>query len=228
MMPRLLAVCLLFTITLPAVAEEAQPKPVVTPVSSNARWFRLVVGGEKPRTIVGFVDESRGTGKGYNRFVIDWDGNGTPEAIFAFPPARDWETGKFVPSPTLKLRMGETRLGLELYGLAFPEEGEGGERRVWMNWTVREGAFSARFINGQGRLYPSADAAERGTPIHLGPPFRFDVNSTTRGPEALISVGLKDANDATLRVAGNETERKISVRLTAGENVKLDTTAEYG
>ena len=71
--------------------------------------------------------------------------------------------------------------------------------------------------------------AASAAPVRLGPPFRFETGHRTRGREALVRVGLKDANGCTMRLArvGSE-QRRIRVSLAREEETRYETWASYG
>jgi len=85
------------------------------PASPNALWFRARVDTEPPRVVEGYVDESKGGGKGFDRFVVDVDG---PEKPWKVVPIEEPEEG-FDQEYALPLRFGKRSYRLELYGLEF-------------------------------------------------------------------------------------------------------------
>jgi len=208
-----------------AVADDAP-----TPVSDEAFHVRLAVGGESGRTIVGYIDESAGTGKGYDTAVLDLDGDGTPEASQTFGKTADRRTGEMRFDPKVKVEHDGVSLVLDLYSLAFRRP-FGGEKQypAYIRWTATKGDLYAWFINGKVAYHRTARDAAEADPIRLGGPFHFAVSTRTRGPEALVSVGLKDANGCTLRLYRKaRTEVRPHFRLLSGDEAKVDTHAPYG
>ena len=63
----------------------------------------------------------------------------------------------------------------------------------------------------------------------MGPPFRFDTGTRTRGRQGLVSVGLKDANGSALRLARKDGQivQPTLKLFTDGAEV-LQTQASYG
>ncbi len=79
---------------------------------------------------------------------------------------------------------------------------------------------------------PTADspsAAAAAEPIRMGPPFHFDTGSRTRGREGLVTVGLKDANGCTLRLARKNGQIvQPTLKLLTGGSEVAQAQASYG
>jgi len=104
-----------------------------------------------------------------------------------------------------------------------------------VNYTITEGELYTFFINGEAKVYATAEEAAGGKAIRLGPPFRFDVRSSVRGDSALVNVGLKDGNGCTLRIAsgrgqdGSRTDTlNIHLKFLAIGEERTSIEAQYG
>ena len=205
--PSFLFLCL---IALPSFAQDPP-----TPVSRKARFFRVVMGTSEKLTVAGFVDESKGTGKGYDRAVLDLDGDGTPEAV-----------RKISEPAVLRLHHAGAVYTLTVHGLGD---------RVWRNetfhssWTVCRDGLLLSFMSGRAPLYASPKDAMTRKPIRLGGPFRYEVRSRIEGPKAVLSVRLEDAMGGNLNGARrpNRIER-IRVRLERPGTAPWEGRPDYG
>jgi len=192
----------LFLGVLFALAGPAASADIAAPVSDAPLHFRLEVGVESVRVIAGFIDESKGTGKGYDSAFLDLDGDGTPEAKQDFPTKLDPRTKKETPDPKVRIEHEGAIWVLDLYSVGRRRPvARDGRVRASIRWSVTRGDFYAWFINGAATLWTSEGAAGEDLPISLGRYLAFEVTSSTRGPEAMLNVGLKDPNDCTLRLA---------------------------
>jgi hypothetical protein len=198
------------------------------PRSDNAVYLRLLVGIGKPLLVTGYLDETKGTGQGYDAAFLDLDGNGTFETRQDFPPYTLPNTGEERPDPKVTIRHEDCDWVLDLRYTRFtPVDGVA---RAYIRWTVTRGEeFYAWFINGQVSFYTELTAAAAADPIRLGPPFEFQTGTRTRGREGLITVGLKDSNGCTLRLARRD-KAIVSPALTLSQdgNEVLQTQASYG
>jgi hypothetical protein len=215
-----LAVCLSTGLGLAA-------KPV-GPASGAALHFRLEIGVEPGHFVSGWLDESEGTGTGYDTAVLDLDGDGAPDEFLSFPMVtRGTRTYRDVK---IRIRHEEADWSFEPYSVGYRRpEAEKGVATIYLRWAVTAGERYCWFINGRGNLYADAAAARRAAPIRLGPPFRFEIGTTTRGRSPLVRVGLKDSQGSTLRLSRSSGEEvRPRVRLLTAEEVHLDTYARYG
>ncbi|MBD3161785.1 MAG: hypothetical protein GF328_06735 [Candidatus Latescibacteria bacterium] len=198
------------------------------PVSEEALHFRLEVGVEPGHVVSGWLDESGGTGEGYDSAALDLDGDGEADRRLSFP---------MVTRGTRRMR--EVKIPIEHDGATFTFEPYSvayrrppvadGAASIHIRWAVTKGDRYCWFINGNVVLHTDPDAARKARPIRLGPPFRFEVSATTRGPEALVRAGLKDSQNSTLRLTreGGK-EVRMEVRLERNGEVCLDVPARYG
>ena len=217
---------ILFFLATGAVADSpAQP---VQPVSDNAVCLRLLVGIENPKLITGFLDETKGTGDGYDVAFLDLDGDGAPETRQDFGTYEVYRTLEKRPDPKVKISHEGCDWVLDLrYSRFTVREGVASAN---IRWTVTRGEeFYAWFINGRVSFFTDPEAAAAADPIRLGPPFHFKMGTRTRGRQGLVTVGLKDANGCTLRLA--RTNGKIvqpTLKLLSEGSEVLQTQASYG
>jgi len=202
---------------------------VLAPRSKEAIHFRLEVGVEPGHIVAGWLD-TRGESKdGFDCAVLDLDEDGTAETVQMFPMVKDPRTGIEVPHQKVTVRHEDADWELDLrYSRFQPAEGTT-SAQAHIRWSVRKDEFYAWFINGRVTFHTTAAAAADAAPVRMGPPFTFQTGSRTRGPDALVQVGLKDSNGCTMRlarVAG--TERKIRVHLFEGKESRFETWAAYG
>jgi hypothetical protein len=209
---------------------------VARPVSSGALHFGLLVGPSPGRLVVGFLDESRGTGRGYDLAVLDLDGDGRPETRRPMSVQKyddDWIVHGF------SFTVDGRDYTLELDGLA-----PGPLRTVHVDWTVSWtdettipihgirvpwGHWTAVFINGTTALSSFPLAAPFLPRIRLGPPFRFCLEQGRRGPDPVLTVTFLDSLGASLRLAyRGRDEIGITLRLMRGDDVVLEADGEYG
>lgn len=174
-------------------------------------YLRIEVMTDAPKTVPCRIECSDPAGKAYDRAAFDLDGDGRFEKTVGA------EKGRFGSGPsrfglTVPLEQGTYTYSLELSGSLTDPFQEPGH----LLWSVKSEKGYLWFINGRVTFHETPEAAASGKALRLGPPFRFEVSTRTRGSQALVNVGLKDANDATLRVAytyagsGTSRERKES------------------
>jgi len=105
-----------------------------------------------------------------------------------------------------------------------------GVAQPYIRWSVTKGSeFYAWFINGRVKFHTDPTAAAAADPIRLGPPFHFQTGTRTRGRQALVNIGLKDANGCTLRLArkdGRQVQPTLKLLMDAEE--VFQTAASYG
>jgi hypothetical protein len=168
--------------------------------------FRIEAVTDQIHTIAGRLESAAEDGRTYDQAVLDLDGDGRPEKTLDLKSGT-FPTRKGSFSVDLDFELDGSSWNLSMRGpLDDPFQGP-----VYLNWTRRSDELYLFFINGKAPLKPTAEEAAEGPAIRLGPPFHFDLTSTKRGPDALVNVGLKDANGCTLRIAN---------RLSAGQAVR--------
>lgn len=192
--------------------------------------FRLEVKTDEVVSMMGRIEASEEHRSTYDKAVLDMDGDGTLEKTIALSKSPN-------PAPkgyfrfTFDLLFEDRHCQLELLGrLSDPFE-----KPLDLDWYLFGPSQHMFFINGKTHVYATAEEAAKGKSIRLGPPFRFLVKTTTRGPKALVHVALKDGNDCTLRVAvrKNMESRKntlcpIRIAFSADGETRSTLDAEYG
>jgi hypothetical protein len=219
-----IAICLLVAalFAAPALADEP-PRPV----SKRAKFFRLVVGADDPLTALGFIDESRGTGRGFDRAVLDLDGDGVPESVQEFVGIEPFLVdGATVPQVFLRVRHGEATYHLTVYGLYDPPRRSGDYHSAW---SVSRTDLVLSFMSSRAPLHDSLAKAKAGKPIRLGGPFTFRARTRVEGPKAVLDVSLRDPMRGNLNaVVRKGVKEHIRVRICRGEAVVAEGRVEYG
>jgi hypothetical protein len=221
---RLLIVTLLLT-SLSAGTTFAEE--LLRPVSERAKHFRLVLGVEDLLTVVGYLDESTGTGKGYDRAVLDLDSDGTPESVQEFTSdltCLGIERG--TPLPFLRLFHDGADYEFTILGALTSSPRDG----TWhSSWSIRKGGQRVSFMSSRAPLHDSAKAARDGKPIRLGPPFTFEFRTRIEGPRAVLDVKLKGPMGGNLdRAHRHRKTVKIRVELRKGPEVVSEGELDYG
>lgn len=159
-------------------------------------YLRIEVMTDELKTLPCSIEASDPVGGRYDHALLDLDGDGR------FEKKVEFEKGNFYGSAprfgfSMPIELGDMTFDIEMGG----NQDDPVQGPVHLMWTLRKEKVYLFFINGQVKLYATAEEAAEGKALRLGPPFRFDLSSSTRGPEALVNVGLKDANGSTLRSA---------------------------
>lgn len=209
----------------PAAAGAPPPVETLRPI-----YLRIEVMDGTLKTIPCRIEASRLEEGSYDRAVLDLDGDGRFEKTVEAEKGR-YGSSKDRFGTTLPLVLGSATYQIELSGSSIdPFEGE-----AYLLWSVKKEDAYLWFINGKVKLYPTVEAAAAGKALRLGPPFHFEASTSTRGADALVNVGCKDANGATLRVAQRnrkESERgeesRIHVEFVRDGKTCSSIVAEYG
>jgi hypothetical protein len=192
--------------------------------------FRMEVNTDRVRSIFGRLEPSPTGQKSYDRVVLDPEGEDGPEETLALDQGRvPIQDGWF--NASFKFDLGGWIFNVELYGPLH----QAARSPVNLLWSLLKEEQFIYFVGGKTRLFSSPEEAKKGKAFRLGPPFRFQVSSRVQGPDALIRVGVKDANDATLRVAvhhheeeGVESESRIRLTFLSKGEKRSVVEAEYG
>jgi hypothetical protein len=216
------AVCLA---ALPALAGE--PSPAGPP---EAVAFRIEVGVVAVKVVEVRLVQSGPEGSGIDCALLDVDGDGSFETRQSFPESTDQRTGKPVRDTKITLRHEDADWVLDIYSLRFSREAPSALRsQIYAHWSATKGGLHAWFINVPLCFDGKEEGATPGRPFRLGPPLEWKIAANTRGPSSLLSVGLKDANGGTLRLARREgAEIRPDVRLLDGEKEVFAAAATYG
>ncbi len=198
------------------------------PVSDNAVYLRLLVGIGKPMLVTGYLDETKGTGKGYDAAFLDLDGDGKFETRQDFGTYTLPTNGEERPDPKIRIQHEDCDWVLDLrYSRFTPVDGVA---QASIRWTVTRGEeFYAWFINGRVKFHTDPEAAAAAEPIRMGPPFTFKIGTRTEGRQGLVSVGLMDMNGCTLRLARQDGQVvSPTLKLFQDGTEVLLTQASYG
>ena len=155
--------------------------------------------------MLGVVDESGGSGNGYDAAYIDENMNGdlTDDTVRKFSRYESGSrAGELEPKFEFKGPFeGQERAkyAINIYSLAprYSKFVKTNEYSFFSYLDTKE--WSYFFINGKIKLYSSIDEALKGTPVLLGGECRWQISSRIRDGKSLISAGLKDINGCTLR-----------------------------
>ena len=194
--------------------------------SKNPLYFRVLFGKDAANPMLGVVDESKGTGTGYDVAYIDENMNGdlADDAARKFPR---YESGR---------RAGELNPVFEFKG---PFDGQNEEYAIdissltpryseyvkvndyYFHWYLNTSEWNYFFINGKIKLYSSIEEVLKGTPVLLGGECRWQISSRIQEGKSLISAGLKDINGCTLRGA-RRNGQMVSPMLTLIKDGKVE------
>ncbi|MFC1634892.1 hypothetical protein ACFL5Z_08620 [Planctomycetota bacterium] len=236
--------------TKPAEAEpDASPKSAFQPpqtadltleqlkdrqtLSENPLYFRAVFGEQGNTSTLGILDETGGTGAGYDVAYVDENRNGDltddPAKNFA-KYERGYRAGQTDPtfnfigplkdraSATYKLNIYSLRQGISM-----------DFRDHHFFWTLDTDEWNYFFINGKVRLSSSAADALTGIPVRLAGPCKWEISAQTRDGNPMVSAALKDENGCTLRVV-RRAGKIISPTLTLIQDgqVKAEEKMQFG
>lgn len=175
------------TIKPPEVADPGREPPKERQYASkNPLYFRAVFGKEGTNSMLGVLDESAGTGTGYDLAYIDENMNGdlTDDGAKKFPrDERGPQAGKLNPRFGFRgpLKGKESaNYTLNIYGLSHQTPVSAGENGYYFFWSMDTKDWNYFFINGKARLFSSADEALRGTPIRFGGDCKWEISSRTK------------------------------------------------
>jgi len=227
MKPLLITLGIVCLLAGPALAGDEAVK-TYEPLSPKALHFRLEVGVEAGHVVTGWLDTRSDGGDGHDSFVLDLDGDGKAETVRTFPRVQDYRTKEMVYHPQIRVPHEGGEWMVDLRYSRFQPAGETA-RQASIRWSVTKGDFYAWFINGRVRFHTTAEAAAAAKPIRLGPPFHFQTGARTRGREALVTVGLKDAHGGTLRLARiGKGQLRPRITLTQAGEKRHEAWATYG
>jgi hypothetical protein len=224
---------MLLVLALLLLAAGAMAEEVIKPKSDQALHFRIEVGLVKTKTVVGWFDESKGTGKGIDSVVLDLDGDGTPETRRVLPTHKmppDYPYPEYVQM-VIDLRHEGVHWNITYQDIhRYMEEGfDRPKQRFFSGWQITKGTAIASFSGGEPRFYATAEEAAKAEPMRYGRDVTIEISAGTRGPGALLNVSVKDATGCSLGSMYTDTgPRKPRIRIVQEEKEKLTATAEYG
>lgn len=196
--------------------------------SERPLYFRVVFGKEGKNPMLGVVDESGGTGAGYDVAYVDENMNGdlTDDAAREFPRReRGSRAGELEPRFEFKgpfEREVSAKYTLNIYSLTRKTYSSMPGNDYSFHWFLNINGWNYFFINGKMKLFSSAADALKGTPVHLGGECKWEISSRIRDSKSLVSAGLKDGNGCTLRLVRRASKR-ISPTLTLIQDGKVRT-----
>lgn len=209
---------LLGTLHLAFGADVKSPLPKEPKLASERPlYFRALLGKEGKASMLGVLDESGGTGTGYNIAYVDENmdddlTNDTPKKFPAanVPPGSSSSRVATGTEPRFDfkgpLREKETaEYTLNIYALRNTAPAANPQDKYYFFWYLRTENWNYFFINGQMNVYVKAADALKGTPVRLGGACKWEISSGVREKDALVSAGLKDENGCTLRIVNGAT-----------------------
>ena len=197
--------------------------------SEHPLYFRVVFGEEGNNSMLGVVDESRGTGAGYDVAYVDENMNGdlTDDAAREFPRReRGSRAGELEPRFEFKGPFkGEenAKYTLNIYSLAQKTRRSTQGNDYYFFWYLNIKEWNYFFINGKMTLFSNAADALKGKPVRLGGQCQWEISSGTKDGKAMVSAGLKDGNGSTLRSVVRRASKSISPTLTLIQDGKVRT-----
>ena len=217
-------------VIVPSYAADLGREPLKEPRYGSERplYFRVVFGKEGKNPMLGVVDESGGTGTGYDVAYVDENMNGdlTDDSARKFARIESGsQAGELSPRFEFKGPFeGEesARYKLNIYSLTPRYSGsiQGNEYHFFWYLDIKD--WNYFFINGKMKLFSSAADALKGAPVHLGGQCKWEISSRIRDGKSLVSAGLKDINGCTLRIVRQQ-GKAVSPTLTLIKDGKVET-----
>jgi len=215
----------------PKVADPGREPPKERQYASeHPLYFRAVFGKEGTDSTLGVLDESAGTGTGYNVAYVDENRNGdlTDDAAKKFAKIeRGSRAGQTDPSFNFSGPLPKSgkiaKYTLNLYALTRKGNPTCGDHYFF--WTLDTDAWNYFFINGKMRLSSSAADALAGPPVRFGSDCKWEISSRTKDGKATVSAGLKDENGCTLRLV-RLSGKILPPRLSLVKNGKVEAEKE--
>ncbi len=203
--------------------------------SEHPLYFRVAFGAEGADSMLGMIDESAGTGKGYDVAYVDENMNGdlTDEAAKKFSRIEQGSRAGQLDRRfefTGPVKTGQSaKYTLDICGL--PYWGRPGVQRLGSSffWFLDIKDWNYFFINGKISLFSNATDALWGTPVRLGGPCKWDISAHTKDGKPMISAALKDDNGCTLRIV-RRAGQTICPTLTLSQDgkVKAEENMKFG
>ena len=235
-MGRIIFFVLLLVCTAAAHASDTKVSALKEPdyKSEKPLYLRIAFGDESGKIMWGVIDESEGTGKGYDIVYldVDMDLNLKNNSPIKFPKAkRRSDQRKYMAKFSFDGPMGDKKgkYTLDIYALGSVWYKDKPLDKTYFRWDLDIEGWNYHFINGLMGLYASVDKAFNGKPVRLGVPCKWEINHSPKEFEMRINVGLKDKNGCTLRSLRNRSGR-LSPQLTllSGKKVVKEAKMEFG
>ncbi|MBN2180993.1 MAG: hypothetical protein JW715_03705 [Sedimentisphaerales bacterium] len=196
--------------------------------SEKPLYFCVVFGKEGKNPMLCVVDESAGTGTGYDVAYLDenMNGNLTDDGTKKFSRYESGSReGELQPRFEFEGPFkGEEKAGytLDIYSLAPRYRKNLQEDEYYFFWSLEIKDWNYFFINGKINMFSSLADALKGTPVILGGECKWDIKSRIQDNQSFVSAGLKDRNGCTLRIVGNPGQT-VSPTLKLIKNGKVET-----
>lgn len=213
----------------PSTAADFKRESIKEPRYGSKRplYFRVLFGKEGTNPMLCVVDESEGTGDGYDVAYVDENMNGdlTDDTVRKFPRhERGSREGELNPRFDFKGPFeieGSAKYAINIYSLTprFSKSVKDNEYYFFSYLDSKE--WSYFFINGKIKLFSSVDDALKGTPVLLGGQCKWEISSRNKDGKSLVSAGLKDRNGCTLRIV-RRAGQTISPTLTLIKDGKVE------
>lgn len=202
--------------------------------SARPLYFRAVFGENGTDSTLGVLDESRGTGTGYNLVYVDENRNGdlADDAAKKFPTfergsgARKTDNPRFDFSGPFKNK-ASAKYTLNI--LLLPRSSHPAPGDYPFLWTLDTDGWNYFFIFGKMRLSSNAADALTGPPVRLAGQCKWQIDSKWKSGKAVVSAGLKDDNGCTLRsvrLSGRTLSPRL--RLVKDGKVELEEDMKFG
>lgn len=176
--------------------------------SQHPLYFRLAFGELGKSSMLGVVDESGGSGSGYDTVYLDENLNSdcTDEQPKRFPRQKNPRAGTTGWDPQFSVRGPPGKYGGVNFTLTMSDlerkrtNGSQNIRASSLMWRMNLGEWTYLLINGMIKLYPSAAAALEGAPILLGGPCAVEVGAQVAQGRVSVTAAAKDENNCRVRM----------------------------
>jgi len=190
--------------------------------------FRLEVGPEPVRTIVGFIEGTDGPGPGYDVAVYDEDGDGVPETRKSTPyevHLSETDIRRYTaPAVTLRHHGLECEINFA-FGLDELRETPGDRTEMRFEWYVWDVGTDHAALFSDGLLVLTS-TREKVETTRIGPPFCWEMEADQLGPSAVVRARLTDSAGSELSAVFRGEDR-VGPRITIpGE--AFGTEGEFG
>jgi hypothetical protein len=203
-----------------------------SPVSKRPLHFRIEVGVEPVKEITGYLDETQGTGKGYDVAVCDLDGDGKPEhrgsrVVKYHVGTPVWAE---VTQPAIKFEHAGRSFAIYLNTFWGQKEiPADGTALVPLAWDAAREDGLVEFKRGTCRAYLDLAAARKAKPVRIGPPFHWVIGTRVRGPHAFVTAALSDESGTRLSFGRRDGATiRPTVRILSEDGPAVTILGDYG